>query len=130
MNLLPAKLQRKITTEPNSGCWLWLGYTDAKGYGRIATQYGHNKIHRLAYTLANGTIPLGLEIDHKCRVRCCCNPDHLEAVTTLENARRGERINATHCFRGHSLADAYIAKGRNGRTQRVCRTCTTLRRKK
>ena len=44
--------------------------------------------HRLAYTEAKGPIPKGYTVDHLCRVRNCVNPEHLEAVTFLENVRR------------------------------------------
>lgn len=40
-------------------------------------------------------MPEGLELDHLCRVRCCCNPSHLEPVTRAENIRRGLRAKLT-----------------------------------
>ena len=43
------------------------------------------RAHRLTYAFAHGEIPVGLQIDHKCRVRDCVNPDHLQAVTTKQN---------------------------------------------
>ena len=90
MNKFPQRLQDKIYIEPNSGCWLWLGSL-SNGYGQTSLyQAGKRDItlHRLAYELYKGEIPAGLEIDHLCRIRCCCNPDHLEAVTHLENQIR------------------------------------------
>jgi hypothetical protein len=44
--------------------------------------------HRVAYTLKQGDIPEDKELDHLCRVRCCINPDHLEAVSRSVNVRR------------------------------------------
>lgn len=43
--------------------------------------------HRFYYEKAYGEIPAGIVIDHKCRTRSCVRPDHLQAVTTTENAR-------------------------------------------
>lgn len=44
--------------------------------------------HRIAYELYKGKIPDGLTVDHLCFNRLCQNPQHLEAVTFEENARR------------------------------------------
>jgi len=80
--------------------------------------------------LYNGAIPIGLEIDHLCRNRKCCNPKHLEAVTRSENARRGingERLAAvnhakTHCPKGHVYSGENLYT-RNDKPSRDCNTC-------
>jgi hypothetical protein len=46
-------------------------------------------VHRDVYEQLVGPIPEGLVLDHLCRNRSCCNPAHLEPVTTAENVRRG-----------------------------------------
>jgi hypothetical protein len=66
-------------------CWIWNGCHDHAGYGSSR----RGKPHRVSWVLTNGPVPDGLELDHLCRQRSCCNPDHLEAVTHLENVRRG-----------------------------------------
>lgn len=74
-------------------CWLWTGRLNNKGYGRVtlwAKKRGY-MAHRMAYEFAVGPIPDGLEIDHLCRNRICCNPSHLEPVTHQENVRRARR---------------------------------------
>lgn len=70
-------------------CHLWNGSTFHNGYGKLTrggvTQYAH----RYYYELEHGPIPKVLECDHLCRVRKCCNPEHIELVTHAENSRRG-----------------------------------------
>jgi hypothetical protein len=75
-----------VSPEPNSGCWLWLGKEGHKGY---CTASGFRRIsperwaHRLAYALFIGPIPKGNQVHHKCEVRSCVNPQHLESESIL-----------------------------------------------
>lgn len=90
-----ARIYARIHPEPNSGCWLWVGAHDAKGYGnaRFPNASGVNavqNVHRIVYQIERGPIPEGLCLDHLCRNPACVNPDHLEVVTYSENIMRGE----------------------------------------
>jgi len=76
----------KVSPEPNSGCWLWDATGDEKGYGFLKIGNRHHRAHRVSYQLHKGPIPKGMVVDHLCSVRCCVNPDHLEAVSHRENA--------------------------------------------
>lgn len=44
--------------------------------------------HKAVYEHFNGPVPEGLELDHLCHQRDCCEVTHLEAVTHSENIRR------------------------------------------
>jgi hypothetical protein len=115
------------------GCLLWPGFIDRDGYGRVYWQGRQHLAHRVAWELARGAIPAGLQIDHVrdrgCRYRSCINLDHLEAVTPAINVLRSNAptaLNAskTHCEHGHEfdLMNTYwIARGARG--ERQCRAC-------
>ena len=68
-------------------CWIFIGYTDAKGYGRVGNPNFKNlsMAHRYSYELYKEPIPEGLQLDHKCENKSCVNPEHLQPVTNLEN---------------------------------------------
>ena len=69
-----------------TGCWLWMGGCFKAGYGAISVGGRMVLTHRLAYELSTGEpIPAGVQIDHICHVRRCCNPQHLRDATNKQN---------------------------------------------
>jgi hypothetical protein len=120
------RLWRRVDRQRPSGCWLWLGKT-TNGYGYIRVEQRLVTTHRFAYELLVGPIPAGLELDHLCRTRHCCNPMHLEPVTKTENIRRGDSaagLNArkTHCPSGHEYSAENTYRSPAG--ARYCRECS------
>ena len=123
----------------STGCWEWRGARDKSGYGRFrigSTKDATRRVirpHRFAYNAYRGEVPAGMELDHLCRNRGCANPGHLEAVTHLENSRRGKtgeanrgrQLAKSHCSRGHLLSGDNLYTTPKG--FRVCKICQRLR---
>jgi len=74
-------------------CELWAGGISKRtGYGHFSVGNQTQLAHRVAYKLAYGPIPDGMEIDHVyergCKHRHCVKREHLEAVTHAINNQR------------------------------------------
>jgi len=123
-----------IMRAPESGCWIFMGADDGKGYSgfRRSKENGGKwvKAHKASYSLFVGEAPKGKILDHLCRVRCCVNPEHLEPVTYKENSQRGltgvNQSSKTHCPKGHPYSgdNLYI----NTCGKRECKACIKERR--
>jgi hypothetical protein len=72
--------------EDPGACWMWDG-AKRSGYGFIGRGPTNRLAHRVAWEAARSfTEELGaLSVHHKCGRRLCINPQHLAAVTHLEN---------------------------------------------
>lgn len=133
------RFESKVLRLPFVECWLWAGTMHPAGYGRIQVTDdtgAHRQVyaHRLAYVLYVGPIPDDQQVDHRCRIRLCVNPGHLEAVDQAENLRRTMHPlcvlhRENQCARGHDLTvHGYVRTGsRPG--QRFCRLCATTRQR-
>lgn len=85
------RLFDRLIIDP-SGCLLWTGSKDKRGYGHIMIGKKVYFVHRLMYEMFVGPIPEGMELDHVRALGCmstsCASPAHLEPVTGQENKRR------------------------------------------
>lgn len=132
---LPLKMFRRITLSKffnGTPCWIWIGGRSSGGYGYVRFNGKMQIAHRVIYELLVGPIPKGLDLDHLCRNRACCNPEHLEPVTRKENVRRGDGIKATikrhqkhrentHCPYGHEYTPENTYNYKGGRSCNQCR---------
>lgn len=119
-------------------CWSWRVKTLPNGYAHFRTAKtvnGKQKVvvdyaHRISFVLAKGPIGKGMVIDHLCRNKECCNPDHLEQVTQKINMLRGETVQALNvakaaCPKGHPYDAENTYVDRAGK--RHCRICRKAR---
>jgi hypothetical protein len=81
-----ARFEAKTIPEPNSGCWLWTGFTNQDGYGWFNPAGKPMGAHRVAWMLYRGD-PGDMTVCHKCDTPSCVNPDHLWLGTQGDNIR-------------------------------------------
>jgi HNH endonuclease len=119
--------ERRLFPIPMTGCLIWMGCLTDEGYGRFEHDGREYRAHRWYYQKKRRRISDDLLLDHLCRVRSCCNPHHLEPVSSRENTLRGIGVTArnalkTHCPRGHPYDEQNTKRDRNS-NGRKCRTC-------
>lgn len=126
---LPKRFWSKVRLCLITGCWRWTAAISGNGYGNYSIGTSRMRsAHRVAYEALIGAVPAGLELDHKRRVRDCCNPAHLEPVTRRTNILRGvgptaDNARMVECKAGHSI-DRVDSRG-----FRYCGECRNARRR-
>lgn len=70
-------------------CWLWTGaQMGSLGYGQFRIDPARTDYaHRVSWRLANGEIPDGALVLHRCDVPLCVRPDHLYLGNQADNMR-------------------------------------------
>lgn len=120
-------LRHNVVVDPN-GCWLWSLLLETSGYGRLpnriarAVGLGTRRAHVVAYTLWKTAPVKGGLVCHDCRPahdnKQCCNPKHLWAGTSEENAKDAARKGLLQ------RTDEFRAKVSAGMTGRPVSTAT------
>ena len=113
----------------DTGCWLWTRSLTPAGYAQARYRGSATPVHRISYELEHGAIPVGMVVDHICRVRRCANPKHLRLLTRGQNVMADGSLSPsrkwadrTHCSRGHEFTPENTKRYRN-KSGRVCITC-------
>ena len=82
---LGAKIRHYSAPANLRGCILWTAAKNTRGYG-VLFHHGRLQLaHRLAWLDANGPIPVGMCVLHRCDTRECVNVGHLFLGTNLDN---------------------------------------------
>ena len=89
-------------TDRTGECWLWTASKSDYGYGQVRSGDKTMLAHRVAYELANGPIPHGMMIDHRCHTHPCVRPNHLRIASRKQNLenRAGAAVNSKSGVRG------------------------------
>ncbi len=102
-----------------NGCLIWLGARRA-GYGAIKHNGRVLGSHCAAFVIAGGAFIQGNVIAHKCDVRLCVNPEHLECVSVERNALDShERIQKGTYLKGSQKPNATIDEVIAGKIKRL-----------
>lgn len=119
------KLMERVNFDKDTGCWIWEGAKDSRGYGQIRIFDKIIGTHRLMTFFYFGE--MGQDTDHLCRNPSCCNPAHLEPVSHQENVRRG-RAMKTHCPKGHPKTEDNRYRSQYGKKNwSACKICVVER---
>ena len=96
-------------SSPN-GCWNWSAST-RHGYGQFFYNGKIVAAHRLSWELANGPIPDGLVVRHKCPNGdnpSCVNPAHLRLGTHQDNVN--DKVEADRQVKGENIVQSKLTE--------------------
>lgn len=118
---IPERVSRRALARVeklDDGCWISLYSVGSHGYAQIgwwAEGRSHMVLaHRAAWVRDHGQVPLGMTLDHVCKVRRCVNPAHLRLLPNFENARRTNGLDwpMGMCANGHANTALVRVRGR------------------
>lgn len=104
-------------------CVLHIGGDNGNGYVQFRYDGKNGYAHRHAWERVNGSIPDGLTVDHLCRVRNCCNVNHMELVSREVNYIRACEAKDM-CPNGHAYPYGSIV---GERECEICKKATSKR---
>ncbi|MDJ0395915.1 HNH endonuclease [Rhodococcus sp. G-MC3] len=112
--------QLTLEYEPAGDCLIYLGPTNADGYGYLTVNGKREFAHRLVFAEFNGSIPNKKRVLHSCEHRGCIEKSHLHLSTPKVNPAGFRRRSV--CKFGHALTDDNIIQTQAGRVCKKCRT--------
>ena len=133
---IPIEERFWLKVDKTGECSKWTGARDAFGYGAARLRGVQVSTHRIAWELANGLIPQGMFVCHRCDCPACVKPEHLFLATHDENMAdmvakgRGANQNTgkDRCKRGHLFTPENTGTVKVRHRDRIGRRCLTCER--
>lgn len=112
MKALEQRFWPKVDRIDLSGCWIWAGAKNDRGYGQIyCSELAVNMVgaHRASWIISKGAVPQGMDVLHKCDNPACVNPEHLFLGTALENVADMILKGRKNQPKGHSIGSSKLS---------------------
>lgn len=104
-----------------SGCHEWQAGINNFGRGLFWCAGKTRLASRIAWVLANGDIPKGLFVLHRCDNGLCCNPDHLFLGTQADNVH--DCVSKGRAHGAHQGVEHHNAKLNPSKVREIRRLC-------
>lgn len=88
-----------------SGCWIWMGAIDSKGYGGIKVNGKQMSAHRRSWVIANGDIPSGLHVLRAWALKLKATVEGMGHTLYCKSAFHGGNEDFCTCKRGDLLRE-------------------------
>lgn len=103
-----------LLEEIDNGCFKCISHCkDGDGYIRVRVNGKNTRLHRYLYEKKYGKIPDNMVIRHKCDNPGCCNINHLELGTQLDNIN--DMIKRNRLYKGEKP----ILRGTNNNANKL-----------
>ena len=112
-----AKVEPSAEIRPgmSTPCLEWKAARGSTGYGQCRISGKLYRAHRVAWEMANGPVPDGLDVLHKCDNPPCVNVEHLFLGTHTDNMHdmfaKGRKVVARGERHGSHLHPECLARG-------------------
>jgi hypothetical protein len=104
------RMEKYTSKQPDkNGCILWQG-AQRNSYGAIKIENRVYGSHCVAFVMAGGVIEAGCVIAHKCDVKLCVNPAHLECVSVQKNNMDMQRRRPRPVACGEELPQSVLSE--------------------
>lgn len=108
-DLLKSRIFNKCRMS-DTGCWIWTGPQNGKGYGVFYIGTKNRHAHRCSYEAFKGAIKDGMHVRHRCDTPLCVNPAHLLLGTAKDNAADRKARDRGHKLRGELVGTAKLTE--------------------